>query len=124
MDMQTYSTQVNVPDVNDLAALYPQYAPFARADGKFIFELIASPASYINARMATEELGLPAVAGVAKICHEAVQAQTVVAWNSYLKQYIGAVVSMLMQANGFQKTGIKKAIPHPAFTKGEVYKQC
>ena len=123
MNLQTNSTQVNVPEVTDLAALYPQYAPFARADGKFLFDLIASPTGYINARVATEELALPAVAGIAKICYEAAQAQTVVPWNDFLKQYIGAVVSLLMQMNGFQKTRTKKAIPHPAFTKGEFYRR-
>ncbi len=57
------------------------------------------------------------------MCYEAVQAQTVVTWGSYTKQFIGAAVSVLMQTNGFQKTNTKKAIPHPAFTKGEVYKK-
>ncbi len=123
MNVQTYSTQVNIPEVTDLAALYPQYGPFARANGKFLFDLIASPTGFVNARVATEELALPAVAGIAKICYEAVQIQTVVAWDGYLKQYIGAVVSVLMQMNGFQKTGTKKAIPHPAFTKGEFYRR-
>ena len=37
------------------------------------------------------------------------------------KQFIGAVVCSLMEANGYEKTGKKRSIPHNAFTKGEVY---
>jgi hypothetical protein len=123
MTTDTYTATVLVPNVEDLEALYPRHARFARTDGKFLFDLITSPASYIRASVATEDLGLPAVAGIAKMCHEAVQAQKAVPWSDRTKQFIGVVTSVVMQANGFQKTGTKKAIPHPAFTKGEFYQR-
>jgi hypothetical protein len=37
------------------------------------------------------------------------------------KQFIGGVVCSLMEANGYQNTGTKKAISHKAFSKGEFY---
>lgn len=40
---------------------------------------------------------------------------------AFEKQAIGALVRILMEANGFKKTGIKRAIAHREFTKGEVY---
>jgi len=37
------------------------------------------------------------------------------------KQFIGGVVCSLMEANGYQKTGTKRATPNKAFSKGEFY---
>lgn len=121
MQVQTFQTQVNIPEVKDFAAEYPQYGPMARNDGQFLFELLMTPESFVNARAAVVNHDLPAIAGVAKACYNAVQTQTAVQWNSYLKQFIGAVVSTLMVANGFKKTGSQKAVPHHAFTKAEMH---
>jgi hypothetical protein len=121
MKTESFELPVRLLSVDEFAARFPQYGQFARTDGQFLFELLMSPASYDQARVATSHLDLPAVAGVAKICYQAVQAQTVVEWRGFLKQFIGAVVCALMEANGFEKTGTKKAVPHPAFTKGEFY---
>ena len=80
-----------------------------------------TPESYVAARAAVVNHDLPAVAGVAKICYDAVGGlKTTVEWNS-LKQYIGAIVSTLMVANGFKKTGTKKAVSRPGFTKAELH---
>lgn len=121
MQVQTFQMQVNIPDIDDFAAEYPQYGPKARNEGKFLFDQLMTPESYISAHAAIVNHDLPAVAGVAKACYDAVQAQTAVPWDGYLKQYIGAVVSTLMVANGFKKTGAKKAVPHVAFTKAELH---
>jgi hypothetical protein len=119
--MQDLTLTVNVPDLADFGAKYKQYGQFARGEGGFLFELLMRPSSFIRMIVATLDLELPAVAGVAKICYEAVSQNPAVDWNYHTKQYIGAVACTMMEANGFNKTGRKKAIPHPGFTKGEVY---
>lgn len=81
-----------------------------------------TPESFNNARVATLVFGLPAVAGIAEACWQAVQQQNDIEWRDFVKQYIGALVCTLMEANGFEKTGEKRAVPHPKFTKGEVYR--
>jgi len=78
-----------------------------------------SPEGYIRAAVVNDELGLPAAAGVARSCAEATDSGL----SSTDKQFIGAAVCALMEANGHAKTGRKRAIPHRAFTKGEVYTQ-
>ena len=123
MQVQPFQLSVNLPSVDDFAARYKQYWQFARGDGHFLFTLLVSPASFVRAQVATVDLDLPAVAGVAKTCYEAVQAQTGIEWSGFVKQFIGAVICCLMEANGFKKTGTKKAIPYHAFTKGEMYTQ-
>jgi hypothetical protein len=111
---------VNLPSTDDFAKGYPQYGPFAKGNGYFIFETIMTPQNFLSAKVCTE-LGFPAVAGVAESCLKAIEKQDAIEWGGFLKQFIGAVVCTLMEANGFRKTGKKKAVPHPAFTKGEVY---
>lgn len=123
MKTQHAEYQINVPSVEEFAAQYRRDGNFARNEALFLYNLIMSPDSYLRARVATLDLDLPAVAGVAKVCYAAVEGQQTIEWNGRLKQFIGAVVCCLMEANGFSKTGIKKAIPHHAFTKGEMYRE-
>ena len=87
-----------------------------------MFDVVMSPTCYDYARAATLVFDLPAVAGVAKACTEAFSQQDKVEWRDFIKQYVGALVCALMEANGFEKTGEKRAIPYPGFTKGEVYR--
>src|SRR5688572_11490019 len=98
---------------------FPQYGPFARAEGASLWALLTTPEVFIKARVATE-LGLPAVAGAAADCESHAKKQGY-RLDGYRKQFIGAVICALMDANGFARTGTKRAVPHPAFTKGEVY---
>jgi hypothetical protein len=122
MDIQTIEFRVNIPGVEDFAGHYPQYGMLARNDFRFLFELLMSPDAYIRARVATLDLALPAVAGIAEICYQAVQGHPGTEWNGLLKQFVGAAICSLMMANGFEKTGTKRAIPHHSFTKGEFYR--
>ena len=122
MDTRTIEFRVNIPSVNEFAGHYPQYGPLARNDFNFLFELLMSPDAYIKGRVATLDFELPAVAGIASMCYQAVQEQQTIQWNGLLKQFVGAVMCSLMMANGFEKTATKKAIPHHSFTKGEFYR--
>jgi len=119
MGKREFTLEVICPTVDDFAKQYPQYAPFAMADGNPLFELITKPENFI--RMATvSDLGLAAVYGVAAPCSELSQTQNR-PLTSYTKQFIGAVVCCFMEHNNYKKTGRKKSINHPDFTKGEIY---
>ena len=122
MNVQSFELNVEIPTVDDFAHQYRNYGPLAKGEGRFLFDLLMSPDAYIKARVATLDLELPAVAGVAKMCYQSVMNQQAIVWNDNLKRFIGALVCNLMEANGFEKTGVKKAIPYHAFTKGEVYR--
>ena len=121
MRTDRFSLSAQIPSTSDFAKVYRQYGPFAGGDGLFLFDLISSADALNRARVATLDLKLPAVAGIAKTCHDAVAQQNRVAWSGFVKQFIGAVTCSLMEANGFRKTGRKRRIPHKAFTVGEVY---
>ena len=121
METKQYILSVNLPTVDEFEEKFPQYGSYARNEANFLFKRIISPESFINAKVATQ-LGLPAVAGIADCCYKLVTENETIEWRGFTKQFIGAVVCKLMVDNGFEKTGIKKSIPHPEFTKGEFYK--
>lgn len=75
-------------------------------------------------RSATECWGYPAVAGITFLIApilENVPTEEV----DYVKKGTGAIVCAIMEANGYEKTGVKKAVPpfpYRVFSRGEVYK--
>lgn len=122
METESRETTPNIPSLDDFAQRYPHYGPLARDDGRYLFDLVMSPSSYHSARNATLEEGRPAVAGVARICCEAIdQRPELTDRRDYMKQYTGALVCALMEANGFGRTGQKRAVPNSCFTVGEFY---
>ena len=122
MKTEDFTLSVNLPSIEEFGKRFPQYEKFATNEGRFLYEKIVTPEGFINARVATLVFGLPAVAGIAEICVQTFKNQWRLEWRSFIKQFIGAVVCKLMEENGFEKTGTKKSIPHPQFTKGEVYR--
>jgi hypothetical protein len=121
METKQFSLSVNLPTVDEFEERFPQYGNYARNEANFLFARIVSPDSFVFAKVATQ-LGLPAVSGIADICYKLVIENRTIEWRGFTKQFIGAVVCKLMEDNGYKKTGIKKSIPHPEFTKGEFYK--
>ncbi len=119
MPLRNYSLSVQCPTVEKFAKRYPQYGPFAKGKGRVLFELIISPESFISSKVATD-LGFSAVLGVAEACSKSVK-KSGNNIDNFTKQFIGAVVCLIMENNGYQKTGKKKSIPHPDFSRGEVY---
>lgn len=75
-------------------------------------------------RSTTECWGYPAVAGITFLIApilENVPTEEV----DYVKKGTGAIVCAIMEANGYEKTGVKKAVPpfpYRVFSRGEVYK--
>ena len=122
MENRSVSFTAQIPSLYDFGARFLQYGPFARNEGNFIFETIMNPFSFFRAKFATE-MNLPAVSGIAELCFHETEQQSTVPFNGFLKQYIGALVCSLMEANGYSKTGKMKAISHHAFTKSEFYQK-
>jgi hypothetical protein len=119
MQRLEFRLEALIPSHEDFGGRFPQYNNHARSEGRVIFDLLMSPAS-LNSAMVATAMGHPAVAGIAE---SAVQEflRRGKELTGFDKQFIGAVVCSLMEANGYEKTEKKRAIPHKAFTKGEVY---
>lgn len=119
MDKKIFRRDVLCPSVEDFSKAYPQYAPFALADGNFLFQLINTPVSFVKMSVVSN-LGLSAVYGIAEECSKLAK-QEDKPLSNFTKQYIGAVICFLMESNGYSKSGKKKSVNHPEFSKGEIY---
>tara|TARA_B100001105_G_scaffold140966_1_gene112943 strand:- start:946 stop:1317 length:372 start_codon:yes stop_codon:yes gene_type:complete len=117
---EDYFVSVTLLDVEDVTSSAATYATWVQTPrGRAVFDAMNNPAAFVAAKEMTS-IELPAVAGVAARVVKAAETMGE-ALSSFEKQAIGVMMRILMEANGFKKTGIKRAIPHPAFTKGEVY---
>ena len=120
MKKKTYSKEIAIPELKEFEVAYPQFASLANGDGKFLFDVVMKPETFIQAMVLTE-YGMPAVTSVAELCYNEAKQIRGFKFTGRVKQYIGAMVALLMKNNGYQKTGRKKSIIHRAYTRGEFY---
>lgn len=120
MKKKIYSKEIFVPEQKDFSAAYPQFAGLVSGEGKFLFDIVMKPETFIQAMILTE-YGMPAVTSVAELCYNEAKKRKSFKFTGRVKQFIGAMVASLMAANGYLKTGRKKSIIHRAYTRGEFY---
>jgi len=120
MKSKTYSREINLPELKEFSATYPQFAGLATGEGKFLFDIVMKPETFIQAMILTE-YGMPAVTSVAELCYNEARKRKTFKFTARVKQFIGAMIALLMAANGYNKTGRKKSIIHRAYTRGEFY---
>ena len=120
MKTKTYSKDIMIPDLKEFEAAYPQFVNLAKGEGKFLFNMVMRPETFIQAMILTE-YGMPAVTSVAELCYNEAKQRKGFKFTSRVKQSIGAMIALLMRNNGYQKTGRKKSIIHRAYTRGEFY---
>ena len=120
MKTKTYSKVINLPEMKEFAGNYPQFAGLVKGEGKFLFDIVMKPETFIQAMILTE-YGMPAVTSVAELCFNEAKKKRGFQFTGRIKQFIGAMIAALMAANGYNKTGRKKSIIHRAYTRGEFY---
>lgn len=120
MKTKTYSKEIHIPELKDFTTKYPQFAGLAKGEGKYLFDIVMKPETFIQAMILTE-YGMPAVTSVAELCYNEARKRKTFDFTGRVKQFIGAMVASLMAANGYIKTGRKKSIIHRAYTRGEFY---
>lgn len=120
MKTKTYSREINIPELKDFSTIYPQFAGLATGEGKFLFDIVMKPETFIQAMILTE-YGMPAVTSVAELCFNEAKKRRSFKFTGRVKQFIGAMIGLLMANNGYNKTGRKKSIIHRAYTRGEFY---
>jgi hypothetical protein len=90
----------NFPCSTEFAERFPQYGPFARKEGKFLFDFIMEVKNYNRMQVFTESK-FTAVTGVAGNCYKEVNRIGSVQFSGYIKQFIGAVRCCLMEFNNY-----------------------
>ena len=120
MKAKTYSKAIRIPELKEFAVDYPQFAGVAKGEGKFLFNIVMKPETFIQAMVLTE-YGMPAVTSVAEVCYNEAKRRRGFNFTGRVKQFVGAMIASLMTANGYHKSGRKKSIIHRAYTRGEFY---
>ena len=120
MKTKTYTKEIRIPELKEFSVRYPQFAGIAKTEGKFLFDIVMKPETFIQAMVLTE-YDMPAVTSVAELCYNEAKKKKGFQFTGRIKQFIGAMIASLMLANGYQKTGRKKSIIHRAYTRGEFY---
>jgi len=118
---ETFVQKVNIPNLKEFGEKYPQFFNLAQNDGNFLFNIIMIPQTFILAKVLSD-FRYPAVLSVADICYQEAKQKRGFVFSNNVKQFIGAAICSLMEVNSYEKTGIKKSIPHPQFNRGEFYK--
>ena len=120
MKTKMYTKQIKIPELKEFAATYPPFAGLAKGEGKFLFDIVMKPETFIQA-MTLTEYNMPAVTSVADVCFNEAKKKRSFQFTGRVKQFIGAMISALMSANGYKKSGRKISIIHRAYTRGEFY---
>jgi hypothetical protein len=109
--------------IEDFKKKYRHFGPLVMGAAAPLYTAINNEESFRKLVWATEDLDLPAIAGIVKLCAEIILAAPP-ELHDQLKKCAGAIVCAVMEANGYQKTGVKKAVPPVpvrVFKVAEVY---
>ena len=121
MEDKTFEMIVTLPSVDDFLKKYTRFSTFISGEGNALFDIITKPEVFLESKILSD-YGYPSVLAVAKKSQELIKLKNMKADN-FTKQFIGSVICVLMESNGYKKTGIKKSVPHDFFTTGEYYER-
>lgn len=119
MRTETIRFDVQLPSPSDFVQRFPHYTA-VQGPERGLFDLIVTPQNFVRAATVTDLLGLPAVSGVADEVASSYRNRG--DWG-FVKQLAGAIICRLMEANGYDKSGSKRAVSRSGWSRGEVYKR-
>lgn len=113
----------NQANRDDFQAKYRNFAPLLDRTDLQLWATLNNEAAFSHMRSATVCWGYPAVAGITFLIAPILE-NVPTEEADYVKKGTGAIVRAIMEANGYEKTGVKKAVPpfpYRVFSRGEVY---
>jgi hypothetical protein len=120
MEDLLYEKIVTLWNAGEFLGKYPRFKEILNGDGRQLFDEIMKPDVFVNASVLADK-GYPSVLAVAEQSKSIIAKYESSAAASFCKQFIGSVICVLMEANGYKKTGKKKSVPHESFSTGECY---
>lgn len=120
MNIVKFDKAVVLVGVGEFLVKYPRFSSIIKGDGKKLFNIIMRPQKFIEGSVLADH-GYPSVLAVAEESRGVIKRSALLTADSFVKQFIGAAVCSLMEANGYKKTGKKKSVPHELFSVGEHY---
>lgn len=105
--------------LDDLPANYHAYA---QGPGKPVFDAFRDLNAVYPALRSVTLAGLPAAFAMIELAERELRsADHSACWDDRLKKFLGFCTARAMARYGHRALGTKRAIPHPSFSRGEVY---
>ena len=113
-------TEVNQPDLEDYNQSYARM-PCNTENKSAIFDIITNPDNIHRALIFAGETGSSPVAFYEKRLHEAVNNGDLTPLDWHEKQFVGTATCVVMESNGWKKTGRKQRFSKGMFKSAEIY---
>lgn len=111
---------INQPDISDYNLCYPKM-PCNSPQKERIFEIISNPDNIQSALTITEATGSSPILFYEKKFQAAIKAGEINPLGSHEKQFAGTATCVVMESNGWKKTGKKQRYSKGIFTSAELY---
>ena len=114
------STPIRQPSVKDYHSIY-QRMPCNTEKKEAIFFIITNPENINRALIFAEETGSSPVAFYEKKIQAAIKSGTITDLDWHEKQFVGTATCVVMESNGYSKTGRKQRFSKGIFKSAEIY---
>ena len=120
MKTVTVSSKIHQPEVVDYEESYPRVLCNTQQK-QSIFETITNPDNINRAIIVSEETGNSPVMVYEEKITRAINTGEISPLNWHEKQFVGTVTSVVMESNGWKKTGKKQRFSKGIFKSAEIY---
>jgi len=114
------SNDINQPEVMDYENAYPRVL-CNTPKKQSLFEIITQPDNILSAITVAEETGSSPVAVYETKIAEVINRGEMAPLERHEKQFVGTVTAVVMEANGWCKTGKKQRFSKGLFKSAELY---
>ena len=112
--------QINQPEVTDYEKSYPRM-PCNTPKKQAIFDIIIDVENIHRAIIVAEETSNSPVAVYESKISNAIDNGTITSLTWHERQFVGTTICLVMESNGWSKTGKKQRFSKGIFKSGEIY---
>jgi len=112
--------EINQPSLEDYNAKYVRM-PCNTKIKEALFDIISTPKNINEAIIFTTSTGSSPIAYYENKIQDALDSGSIPSLNSHEKQFVGSVTCMVMENNGWKKTGRKQRFSKGIFKSAEIY---
>lgn len=122
MKLVTINQSINQPDISDYNSSYPKM-PCNTENKEILFGIITQPKNIVSALIIAETTGNSPVSFYEKQIQSAINSGEIATLNPHEKQFVGTATCVVMESNGWEKTGKKQRYSKGIFTSAEIYEK-
>ncbi len=120
MKLVTVNQSINQPDISDYKSSYPKM-PCNTDKKEILFGIITQPKNIYSALIIAETTGYSPVFFYEKQIQAAIHSGKLTPLDPHEKQFVGTATCVVMESNGWKKTGKKQRYSKGIFSSAEIY---